>query len=135
MTGEELGHFLQRSMAAGALDVYYTPITMKKNRPAYQITLLCRVTEKEQFSRLLLAETSTFGIRVSKKNRIILKRKFTTLPLKEGNLKVKCGYYANKLIKVTPEFESVKQLSQINHISYMEMYRRSLAAIQISFFD
>ncbi|WP_332236868.1 nickel pincer cofactor biosynthesis protein LarC [Sporolactobacillus sp. KGMB 08714] len=135
MTGEVLGNFLQETMADGALDIYYTPIIMKKNRPAFQITLLCKLADRAKFERRLLTETSTFGVRIAKMTRAILDRRFETLVLDEGELKVKCGYYQDKLVKVTPEYEAVKHLAEANRLSFLVMYNLSVSAIQNHYFN
>ncbi len=133
MSGESLGYFLQEIMNDGALDMYCTPIIMKKNRPAYQVTLLCKPKEAKHFEKRILTETSTFGLRSSLTNRAILTRDFSTIELKEGLLKVKCGYYDNKLVKVTPEFESVRKLAKDNQTTYNNMYEKAIAAINDRF--
>ncbi|WEV57521.1 nickel pincer cofactor biosynthesis protein LarC [Ligilactobacillus acidipiscis] len=133
MTGESLGQLLKSVMNDGALDMYYTPIIMKKNRPAYQITLLCKVGDEDYFKQKLLLETTTFGVRSTVKERAILKRDFSEINLPEGVLMVKQGYYKGDLIKVTPEFESVRKLALANKVSYNNMYLRSLGAIQEQF--
>lgn len=129
MSGEELGIFLQKVMADGALDAYYTPIIMKKNRPAYQLTLICKINEHEDFERTILTDTSTFGIRTSVVDRSILNRRFESLSTNFGALTVKLGFFENKLVKITPEFESVKMLAKENNVSFTKMYKMSNAVI------
>ena len=133
MTGEGLGQLLESVMNDGALDMYYTPMMMKKNRPAYQITLLCKVADADHFKHRLLLETTTFGVRTVLKERAILNRQFSTLSLANGTLKIKKGYFENQLVKVTPEFESVRELADTNGVSYNQMYYQAIAAIQENF--
>ncbi|HIZ96423.1 MAG TPA: nickel pincer cofactor biosynthesis protein LarC [Candidatus Ligilactobacillus excrementavium] len=133
MSGEGLGYLLQDIMNDGALDMYYSPIIMKKGRPAYQITLLCKIEDAEYFKKRLLFETTTFGVRSIFKERAILTRDFSEINLNEGVLKVKKGYYHKKLVKVTPEFESVRKLATDNQVSYYNMYNKAIAAIQEQF--
>ena len=133
ITGESLGDFIQSVMDDGALDMYYTPIVMKKNRPAYQITLLCKKQDADHFKKRLLIETTTFGVRATLKERAILTREYTEIPLDQGMLKVKKGYYEGKLVKVTPEYESIHELAKASEVPYNQMYNRALAAIQASF--
>lgn len=133
MTGEGLGQLLESVMNDGALDMYYTPIMMKKNRPAHQITLLCKVADANHFKQRLLLETTTFGVRTVLKGRAILNRQFSTLPLANGSVKIKQGYLEGHLVKVTPEFESVRELADINGVSYNQMYYQAITAIQENF--
>lgn len=133
MTGEGLGQLLESVMNDGALDMYYTPIMMKKNRPAYQITLLCKVADADHFKQRLLLESTTFGVRTILKEREILTRQFSTLPLANGSVKIKQGYFEGQLVKVTPEFESVRELADTNGVSYNQMYYQAIVAIQENF--
>jgi len=122
MAGEDLGYLLPMIMEQGALDIYYTPIHMKKNRPAVQITTLCKVEDKAKFQEILLKNTSTFGVRTTTMQRAILERNFRELRTKNGILKIKCGYLNGKLVKVTPEFESVRQLAEQKQCNFHSMY-------------
>ncbi len=102
---------------------------MKKNRPGYQLTLLCQLQDRERFERELLIGTSTFGVRGVAMPRAILDRRFDELALDIGVLKVKCGFLDRQLVKVTPEYESVRLLASANHVSFMAMYQHCLGAI------
>jgi uncharacterized protein (TIGR00299 family) protein len=135
MTGEELGFFMEKALEKGALDIYYTPIYMKKNRPAIQISLICDVKETKRFEAFMLKNTSTFGIRKHVSERKIIDRKHETIEIKGEKLQVKCGFLDNKLIKVTPEYESVKKLANIFHIDFMKMYRKSMTEINKFYFN
>ena len=106
---------------------------MKKNRPGYQLTLLCHLEDRERFEHELLVGTSTFGVRSVAMPRAILDRRFDEIALDDGILKVKCGFLDRKLIKVTPEYESVRELAAANHVSFMTMYQHCLGAIANSY--
>jgi len=129
MTGEDLGYLLPMIMDQGALDIYYTPVYMKKNRPAIQITTLCKVEDKAKFQEILLKKTSTFGVRTTTMQRAILERSFRELKTKNGILKIKCGYLDGKLIKVTPEFESVRQLAKQKQCDFHSMYNYCIGEV------
>jgi len=77
MTGEQLGRAAEKLRSAGALDVSFIPITAKKNRPGYIVSLICKTNEEEKFASLMLKYTSTFGVRGTRKFRYILEREFT----------------------------------------------------------
>ncbi len=101
---------------------------MKKNRPAIKLCILCREENLNKFIELILLQTSTFGVRYSKYNRVTLDRKFTKLETEYGKVSVKLGYYNGKLIRVTPEYEDCKMIAKkmniplnnvINNINYI----------------
>ena len=89
MTGEETGYATELLMKQGALDVFTTPVGMKKNRPGILITCICRPSEKEKFARLIFENTTTIGIRYSLKDRFILDRHEETVTTKYGEVKIK----------------------------------------------
>ena len=99
MTGEEIGFATELLMKEGALDVFTTPIGMKKNRPGILITCLCRPDDKERFAKLIFENTTTIGIRYSIKDRFVLERTEETVKTIYGEVKVKIseGYGVRKI--------------------------------------
>ena len=85
---------------------------MKKNRPAIKLCILCKEEDLNKFIDVIILETTTFGIRYNKYNRVVLDRKFTELETEYGNINVKLGYYNGKLIRVTPEYEDCKKIAK-----------------------
>ncbi len=83
-SGEILGHFTETALAAGALDVFHTPVQMKKNRPGVLLTVLCAEADADKFSELILRETSAFGVRCTFAGRRKLRREFTTVKTRFG---------------------------------------------------
>lgn len=123
MSQEIYSYLYDKILEAGALDVYTEGIYMKKNRPANKITILCEENDLEKFVEILITETSTFGVRYHKYNRERLKRKFTKIDTIYGEISIKLGYYNDKLIKVTPEYEDCKIISKntgipLQHLIY-----------------
>ena len=88
-TGEELGFAMERMLAAGALEVDYAPVFMKKNRPGWRLTLLCRPGEEERFAELVLSETPTLGVRWTRMTRRTLARGSVSTMTPWGELSVK----------------------------------------------
>lgn len=107
-TGEELGWAMEQLMAAGARDVFFTPIQMKKNRPATMVTVVCTPGQEEQFCRLLMQHTSTIGVRWNYFERAVMRRSFQTVQSPWGELQLKCCRYGG-VEKVSVEYESAKQ--------------------------
>jgi uncharacterized protein (TIGR00299 family) protein len=109
-TGEILGHFIETALAAGALDVFHTPIQMKKNRPGVLLTVLCAEEEADKFNELILRETTAFGVRKTIAERRKSPRKFARVKTPFGEVTVKIGRLGGKVVQVAAEFESAKKL-------------------------
>ena len=122
MSSEIYSYLFEKIMDEGALDVFTESIFMKKNRPAYKISILTKKKDLNKFIKLLLTETSTFGVRYKEYNRAKLDRKFIEVDTVYGKIKVKLGYYNNKLIKLKPEYEQCKLISKTLNIELREVY-------------
>ena len=109
INAEILGAFVETALAAGALDVFHTPIQMKKNRPGVLLTVLCAETDAEKFSELILRETTAFGVRRHLAERRKLRREFVEVKTPFGKITVKIGRLGGKVIQAAPEFESCKK--------------------------
>ena len=97
-------------MAAGALDVSYAPLQMKKNRPGFLLTVLCGTAEADKFSELILRETSAFGVRRHTAERRKLRREFQMVETPFGDVSMKIGKLDGKVLQAAPEFESCRKL-------------------------
>ena len=122
MSSEIYSYLFEKIMDEGALYVFTESIFMKKNRPAYKISILTKKKDLNKFIKLLLTETSTFGVRYKEYNRAKLDRKFIEVDTIYGKVKVKLGYYNNKLIKLKPEYEQCKLISKTLNIELREVY-------------
>lgn len=120
-TGETLGYVMERLMESGALDVYFTPIQMKKNRPAVMLSALCRTKDTERLSDIILMETSTIGIRIQELERITLKREISAVSTELGEVRVK-SVSVGGLERVQPEYEDCAKLARENNRSLQEVY-------------
>ena len=135
-TGEALGYVMERLMAAGARDVYYAPIYMKKNRPAYLLSVLCLQEDVPAMEQILFAETTTIGIRRIKMERCVLKRRLCTMQTSLGSVQVKeCelpadGNGAAVKTRRYPEYESVKELCKNKGCTFQDAYRKILTEIE-----
>jgi uncharacterized protein (TIGR00299 family) protein len=109
--GEILGAFVETALSAGALDVFHTPIQMKKNRPGVLLTVLCAEAEADKFAELILRETTAFGVRKTIAERRKLRRDFADIKTAFGKVTVKIGKLGGKVIQAAPEFESAKKLA------------------------
>ncbi|WP_081668303.1 nickel pincer cofactor biosynthesis protein LarC [Butyrivibrio sp. MC2013] len=122
-TGEELGLVMDRLLEAGAKDVYYIPIYMKKNRPAYQLCVLCSQDKLEEMENIIFHDTTTIGIRRILCSRSVLPREDTTIEFEQGIFHVKKVTLPDGEIRYYPEYESAARLAAITGESYREAYR------------
>ena len=121
-SGEVLGFVMERLMKAGARDVHYVPVFMKKNRPAWVLNVICKEEDMEMLQNIIFEETTTIGIRYSRMERTILPRETRTLPTPWGEVQVKVCTLNGKE-QLYPEYESVAQLSREKEIPFTEIYR------------
>ncbi len=116
MTGEMLGHLMDEVMQNGALDCWFTPIQMKKNRPATLVSVLCQFTEKEKLVELLYTESSTIGVRVDSVERECLARETQSVETAYGRVDLKIAVLGREIVNVKPEFDQLVELSRSNKV-------------------
>ena len=121
-SGEVLGFVMERLMKAGARDVHYVPVFMKKNRPAWVLNVICKEEDIETLQNIIFEETTTIGIRYSIMERTILPRETRTFPTPWGEVLAKVCILNGKE-QIYPEYESVAQLSREKEIPFTEIYR------------
>ena len=132
-TGENLGYVMERLMEAGARDVHYSAVYMKKNRPAWQLNVICTEEHIPVLEQIIFEETTTIGIRKNRVERSVLKRTFDTVQISEGEAKVKLCQVPGRdgvesIQRCYPEYESVVQLCRASGKSYQEIYQEIVAA-------
>lgn len=121
-TGEALGYTIDRLMQAGALDVHYSPVYMKKNRPAWELTVICKKSRMEELEDIIFKETTTIGIRefpsvmrsILRRNQKQVETPFGIAEVKEVALPGERRFY--------PEYESVKAIAEKEHLPFAEVY-------------
>lgn len=126
-TAEMLGFALERLYAAGALEAWFSPVFMKKNRPAYILSVLCKPEQQRLIENVIFKHTTSIGIRSKKLTRRILEREIRDLETPLGVVKVKVCQVPDEAgqlhTRYYPEYESVKALSLQMHHSLSELYR------------
>ena len=110
-TGEMLGYVMERLFEAGARDVHYTPVFMKKNRPAWQLNVICDPKDRERMEEIIFAETTTIGIRGSTCSARCLSGRSARVSTPFGEAAVKVCRLADGK-RFYPEYDSVKALAQ-----------------------
>ena len=109
---EILGATMDKLLAAGALDVWFTPIHMKKNRPGVALSVLCEVEHVEKMAAVIFRETTAFGLRTEQVVRIKLERRFETVTTEFGEVTVKLGLKNGEVVQASPEFASCRTVSE-----------------------
>lgn len=119
--GEALAYTTELLLQNGAKDAYYTPIYMKKNRPAYMLGVICSEDVLEAMEDIIFSNTTTIGIRKTQAVRTTLKRQALTVTTPYGDADVKLCHYNEKCFYY-PEYESVKKLCEISGKDYLTIY-------------
>lgn len=133
MNPEFYEHVMELLFKAGAVDVTFTPVSMKKNRPAVSLSVLTPTRKMEKIAEVLLSETSTFGVRYHEVNRITLEREIQTIKTPHGPVKVKVGSLNGNLLKISPEYEDCKKIARREKLPIKTVYEdvRKLAEQKI----
>src|SRR6267154_2121243 len=111
MNPQIYGYFQEKALAAGALDVYTTPVHMKKNRPGTLLTLLCKPQDANALMSLIFAETTTFGARTYSAQRRTLPRETVNVHTQYGDVRIKLSRVNGHIQHVAPEFEDCRKLA------------------------
>lgn len=120
-SGEVLGYTMDRLFEKGALDVFYTPIYMKKNRPAIKLSVLCHKKDIDSIANVIFCETSTIGVRVMKTDRITMDRKIQIVDTEYGQIRIKKSKRGD-ISKYSPEFEDCKTVAEKLGLPLREVY-------------
>lgn len=124
-TPEILGYVMERLFEEGALDVFFTPIQMKKNRPGVMMSFLCRSQELDRLAHLLLAETSAIGLRHYRADRIILRRRVVEAQSGFGSVRYKQVFDSNgRLLRESPEYEDCRRIARERGVPCREVMER-----------
>jgi pyridinium-3,5-bisthiocarboxylic acid mononucleotide nickel chelatase len=116
-------YVLTRLFQAGALDVFLSPIQMKKNRPATLLSVLCKPEDIPHLTEIIFAETSTLGIRQQFVNRFALPRQIQQVETPYGPIRVKVARWGDDQVKIAPEFDDCRRLAEKHAIPIRELYR------------
>ena len=129
MSPEISSYVMDKLFEHGALDVFFVPILMKKGRPAIQINVLCPSNIRNLLIKVLLTETTTFGVRFYTGDRVILNRDYVEINTKWGPVRAKRGYLNGDLIKTVPEYEDCKSLAEKNNVSLQSVFQEAIRKI------
>lgn len=122
--GEWLGHVMDLLFEAGANDVFYIPIYMKKNRPGVMLQLLCDRAKAKSMEQILFNETTTLGIRYYPLTVHRLERHFRKVMTDWGEVTVKEGLYEGNMVQRAPEYEDCRKIAREKNVPLKEVYQQ-----------
>jgi pyridinium-3,5-bisthiocarboxylic acid mononucleotide nickel chelatase len=130
MNPQIYGYFQEKALAAGALDVYTTPVQMKKNRPGTLLTLLCKPQDVNALMSLIFAETTTFGARTYSAQRRTLPRESVNVHTQYGDVRIKLSRVNGHIQHVAPEFEDCRKLAVEKNVPLQRVISDALRAYE-----
>jgi uncharacterized protein (TIGR00299 family) protein len=121
---------LEAALAAGALDAWIAPVTMKKGRPAHLFGVLVGEAQRTAVEAAIFRETSTLGLRASRVERSVLDRELVEVQTSYGPVRVKVGYRAGRLLNAAPEFEDCRKAAERHSVGVKEVLAAAIAAFR-----
>lgn len=125
-----LGFVMERAFELGALDCWFTPIQMKKNRPATMISILCDTVKKDVLTELLYTETTTIGVRIRSVERECLDREIVSVNTEFGPIDVKLAMLDGKVVNAMPEYDQVKAVATKFGTHFRQVRDAALAGLE-----
>jgi uncharacterized protein (DUF111 family) len=130
LSPEALAYAAERLRESGALDVWMSPVTMKKGRPGVIVTALAHPHLVAHLEDVFLSETSTFGVRHTAMRRTILEREHRMVGTPWGEVRVKIGMRAGEILTVSPEYEDCARLAEEEGVPLKDVYDAAMRAAQ-----
>jgi pyridinium-3,5-bisthiocarboxylic acid mononucleotide nickel chelatase len=121
---------LEAALAAGALDAWVAPVTMKKGRPGHLFGVLCADSARAALEEVIFRETSTLGIRATRVSRSILDRELFEVTTQYGKVRVKLGRSQGRLLNAQPEFEDCRQAAERHGVPVKEVQAAAISAFR-----
>jgi hypothetical protein len=130
MNPQIYGYFQEKALAAGALDVFTTPVQMKKNRPGTLMTVLCRPSDVQALMALIFAETTTFGVRTYSAQRRVLPRESVKVATKFGEVRVKLSRVNGRVLHAAPEYDDCRKLAEEKNVPLQRVINEALRSYE-----
>ena len=121
-SGEMMGYVMEQLLSAGARDVHYNPVFMKKNRPGYQLNVICKEEQRETLQRIIFEQTTTIGIRIMRMERAVLPREVRKVQTSLGEMRVKVCNLPDGGVRCYPDYEDVAALSKSLGMPFIEVF-------------
>jgi uncharacterized protein (TIGR00299 family) protein len=129
VTSEAVGFCLEKLLAAGALDAYAVPITMKKSRPALMLTVLARPDDVVRLEEIVFRETTTFGIRRHRAERRKLERRCETVETRFGPIRMNIGSRGGVTYTAAPEYEDCRRAAEAGNVPLKEVMQAAVESL------
>jgi len=126
MNPQIYGYFSEKALSAGALDVFTTPVQMKKNRPGTLLTVLCEPKDAQALMSLIFAETTTFGARSYRAQRRVLPREFVNVTTTFGDVRIKLSRVNGRILHVAPEYDDCRKLAVEKNVPLQRVINEAL---------
>jgi pyridinium-3,5-bisthiocarboxylic acid mononucleotide nickel chelatase len=126
MNPQIYGYFSEKALSAGALDVFTTPVQMKKNRPGTLLTVLCEPKDSQALMSLIFAETTTFGARSYRAQRRVLPREFVNVTTSFGDVRIKLSRVNGRILHVAPEYDDCRRLAVEKNVPLQRVINEAL---------
>jgi len=130
MNPQIFGYLLEKALGSGALDVFATPVQMKKSRPGTLVTVLCKPEDEAKFQDMLFAETTTLGVRSHLVERRALPREFVKVSTRFGEVRVKVARTAGRLQHASPEFDDCRKLAEEKNVPLHEVMEQAMRSFE-----
>jgi uncharacterized protein (TIGR00299 family) protein len=130
MNPQIYGYFLEKALGAGALDVYTTPVQMKKNRPGTLLTVLCKPQDANALMSLIFAETTTFGVRTYRAQRRTLPREHVSVSTSFGDVRIKVSRVNGRILHVAPEYDDCRKLAVEKNVPLQRVINEALRSYE-----
>jgi uncharacterized protein (TIGR00299 family) protein len=130
MNPQIYGYFQEKALGAGALDVYTTPVQMKKNRPGTLLTVLCKPEDTNALMSLIFAETTTFGARTYRAQRRALPRELVSVTTSFGDVRIKISRVNGRILHVAPEYDDCRKLAVEKNVPLQRVIAEALRSYE-----
>jgi len=130
MNPQIYGYFLEKALAAGALDVYTTPVQMKKNRPGTLLSVLCKPADTNALMSLIFAETTTFGARTYRAQRRTLPREHVSVRTSFGDVRIKISRVNGRILHVAPEYEDCRKIAEEKNVPLQRVIAEAMRSYE-----
>ncbi len=128
LNAQVFGHLMDKALAEGALDIFYTPVQMKKNRPGVLLTLLCRPEDRLKMCEIIFRETTTLGLRFRDERREILRREHLIVETIYGPVKIKVARGLDgRVVNYAPEFEDCHAAAELHGVALRDVQMAALS--------
>jgi pyridinium-3,5-bisthiocarboxylic acid mononucleotide nickel chelatase len=129
LNAQIFGHLMEKALAEGALDIFYTPVQMKKNRPGVLVTVLCKPEDRDRMIDIVFKETTTLGVRYRSEQREILQREHVTVETKYGPINIKISRARDgSVVNYAPEFDDCRAAADLHKVAIRDVQTVALTA-------